>query len=110
MRQKLTDLNTDAEKLLPPNEPDGSGVGVNFADAFIKPMNTTLEDGTDVKCKRRGLRISMQIGESIGQALMSFHNDGPEPKVILERALVSAAAEAGSQLEIADGAIYLETA
>ena len=102
-------MNSDAEKLLPPNERDGSGVGVNYADAFISPMNTTLEDGTAVTCKRRGLRITLQIGESKGQALMSLHNDGPEPKVILQRALQSAAVEAGSRLEIVDGSIFLET-
>ena len=108
MRQKLAELNTEAEKLLPPNERDSSGVGVNYADAFIKPLNTTLDDGVAVTCKRRGLRISMKIGDNQGQALMSLHNDGPDPKVILERALVSAAADAGSQLEIAADGIFIQ--
>ena len=42
---------------LPQHTDDKSGIGVHYVDAYLKPMNAKLEDGTPVKCKRRGLKI-----------------------------------------------------
>src|SRR5579872_4479069 len=48
MKVTLGPENGDAEKLLPPTRDDGSGVGINYADAYLKPMKIILEDGRKV--------------------------------------------------------------
>ena len=40
--------NKDAEKLLPPVKDDGSGVGINYTDAYVKGIKLTLEDGRKI--------------------------------------------------------------
>ncbi len=62
MKVKLCDLNAAAADKLPGKADDKSGIGVHYVDAFLKPMNTKLEDGTAVKCKRRGLKIALSVG------------------------------------------------
>lgn len=59
---KLCDINTAAREKLPPGFSDKSGIGVHYTDAFIKPMNTTLPDGTRVSCKRKGLKALLTVG------------------------------------------------
>ena len=59
---KLCDINPAAKDKLPSNFSDKSGVGVHYTDAFIKPMNTTLPDGTRVACKRKGLKLLLRAG------------------------------------------------
>ena len=108
MKVKLTDVNLDAEATLPPNAKDGSQIGVNHADLYIKPMNVELEDGRKVTCKRKGLKVTMSIGDQQGEALMRRIENGPDPKNILQCALVEAAQAAGSTLSIEDNAIFLE--
>jgi len=53
VKVKLCNVNPDAEAKLPQHTGDKSGIGVHYVDAWIKPMNGKLEDGTPVKCKRR---------------------------------------------------------
>ena len=55
MKTKLCDVNTAAQEKLPRFTDDKSGIGVHYVDAYLKPMNVKLEDGTQVKCKRRVL-------------------------------------------------------
>ena len=108
MKHKITDVDNDAEKLIPPNKPDGSGIVVNYADAYIKPMNTTLEDGTKVAIKRRGLKLTLAIGDKKGEGLMRLLDNGPDVKNILQEALKAAAGEAGATFSEEDGGIYLD--
>lgn len=108
MKTRIADENPDAADLLPHNEPDGSGIGVNHADAFIKPLNTELDDGRRIVCKRKGLQITLTIGEAKGSALMDKFNYGPGEQDILIKALESAAAEAGSSFSVEDGGLYLD--
>lgn len=108
MKVKLTDVNTEAEAKLPPNEKDGSRIGVNYADLYIKPMNVELEDGRKVTCKRKGLKITMSIGEQKGEALMRRIENGPDPKNILQCALIEATQAAGKKLRVENNGIYLE--
>jgi len=105
---KLNDENLTSEDLLPPNAQDRSGVGVNYADEYIKKINTRLEDGTFVKCKRRGLRITMMVGQAKGEALINRIEHGPDPKVMLNHALTSATKATGWNFIIEDGAMYIE--
>ena len=87
MKVKLCDVNPDAESKLPPKGEDKSGVGVHYIDAYIKPMNTKLEDGTAVRCKRRGLKITLSAGAKKGEGLMRRLDVSPDPIVMLSAAL-----------------------
>ena len=70
MKVKICDVNPAATEKLPEHTGDKSGIGVHYVDAFIKPMNSKLEDGTPVKCKRRGLKIVLSAGAKKGEGLM----------------------------------------
>ena len=107
MKQKLCDVNTAAEDKLPPKTDDKSGIGVHYIDAFIKPMNAKLADGTAVKAKRRGLKITLQIGTKKGDGIMRRLQVSPDPRVMLPAALQEAAKNAGIELSIEDGAVYV---
>ncbi len=106
MRTKLCDVNTSAAEKLPPRADDKSGIGVHYVDAYIKPMNLKLEDGTPVKCKRRGLKIALSIGARKGEGLMRRIDVSPDPVAMLEAALQEAAKAAGIELVVEEGAIY----
>ena len=107
MRQRLCEVNAAAIAKLPQHTDDRSGIGVHYVDAYLKPMNTKLEDGTPVKCKRRGLRIALTAGTAKGEGLMRRLDVSRDPVAMLDAALREAAAAAGVQLTIEDGAIYL---
>ena len=107
MKVKLCDVNPDAENKLPPKGEDKSGIGVHYIDAYIKPMNTKLEDGTAVRCKRRGLKITLSAGTKKGEGLMRRLDVSPDPIVMLGAALQEAARAAGVELTVEEGAIFL---
>lgn len=108
MKLRIADENREAENLIPPDQPDGSGIGVNYVGAYIKEMNTEVE-GVNVTCKRKGLKILLAIGDDhSGEALLRRLENGPDVKVILRRALEDAAADAGYRFSVDDGVIYLE--
>jgi len=104
---KLCDIDKDATKQLPPGTPDKSGVGVHYVDAFIKPMNATLADGTSVTCKRRGLKVLLAVGEKKGEGLLRRLDVSKDPVKMLDAALREAAAGAGVELQITDDAIHI---
>ncbi len=107
MKQKLCDINHTAKEKLPPVGVDKSGIGVHYVDAYLKPMNTALEDGTQVKCKRRGLKITLSMGDKKGEGLMRRLDVSKDPQVMLEAALQEAAKNAEVDLTVKDGVIYL---
>ena len=107
MRQKLCDVNPEALQKLPQLTDDKSGVGVHYVDAYLKPMNAKLEDGTAVKCKRRGLKVSLAVGTKKGDGLLRRLELGPDPIVMLQAALQEAAKAAQVGLAVEDGAIYV---
>lgn len=107
-RYKINEESKECEEFLPPQQPDRSGVGVNYANEYLKKLNTRLEDGTAIACKRRGLRITVMVGDQKGQAVMNRLEHGPDPKVILSRALTTAIEEAGAGFFVEDGVMYLE--
>jgi hypothetical protein len=108
MKAKLCDINQSAKEKLPEFSSDRSGIGVHYVDAFVKPMNTKLDDGTRVKCKRRGLKIALSVGDKKGDGLMRRLDVSKDPVVMLDAALQEAAKNAGVCLTIEDGAIYVE--
>lgn len=107
MKVKLCDVNAAAREKLPPQFDDKSGIGVHYVDAYIKPMNTKLEDGTAVRCKRRGLKITLSAGDRKGEGLMRRLDVSRDPAVMLDAALQDAARAAGLELFVEDGAIFL---
>lgn len=109
MKVRLCDVNPAALDKLPALTEDKSGIGAHYVDAYVKPMNRKLEDGTPVKCKRRGLKLTFSVGAAKGEGLMRRLATGPDPIVMLDAALQEAATSAGVQLSIEDGGIYLTT-
>jgi hypothetical protein len=108
MKQKLCDVNAVATDKLPAHTGDKSGIGVHYVDAYLKPMNAALADGTSVKCKRRGLKITLTAGAKKGDGIMRRLDVSPDPVVMLGAALQEAAANAGVALTVEDGVIYLD--
>lgn len=104
---KLCDLNTAAREKLPPAYSDKSGIGVHYMDAFIKPMNTKLEDGTRVSCKRKGLKITLRVGTKKGEGLMRRLDVSKDPVIMLQAALQEAAQEAGVELKLTESEVLL---
>lgn len=107
MRQHLCDINPAAADKLPQHTGDKSGIGVHYVDAYLKSMNTKLEDGTPVKCKRRGLKIVLSVGTRKGEGLMRRLDVGLDPIVMLDAALQEAAQAAGVELTVENGAILI---
>jgi hypothetical protein len=108
MKMKLCDVNPAATEKLPANFADKSGIGVHYIDAYIKPMNAALEDGTKVKCKRRGLKVILTVGTKKGDGLMRRLDVSRDPVVMLQAALQEAAKNADVELTIADNAIFID--
>jgi len=104
---KLCDVNKDAVQKLPPALNDKSGIGVHYTDAFIKPMNTNLEDGTPVACKRKGLKILLVVGTKKGEGLMRRIDVSSDPIIMLNAALYDAATAAGIELKITNDEIFV---
>ena len=104
---KLCDINLAAKEKLPPAMSDKSGIGVHYTDAFIKPMNTKLADGTRVACKRKGLKIVLAVGTKKGEGLMRRLDISRDPVVMLQAALQEAAKAAGVELSITDSEVFI---
>ena len=109
MKTKRCDINSAAEQKLTRHTDDKSGIGVHYVDAYLRPMNAQLPDGTPVKCKRRGLKVTLQVGDRKGDGLMRRLEVGPDPVVMLQAALQEAAKNAGVGVSVEDGAIFLST-
>ena len=107
MKTKLCDVDPGVLDKRPQFTDDKSGIGVHYVDAYIKPMNTKLPDGTSVRCKRRGLKVTLTVGTKKGDGLMRRLDVSPDPVVMLDSALQEAAKNAGVELTVESGAIYL---
>ncbi|HEX5221310.1 MAG TPA: hypothetical protein VFZ59_17230 [Verrucomicrobiae bacterium] len=104
---KLCDINSAAKEKLPPAFSDKSGIGVHYTDAFIKPMNTKLPDGTRVSCKRKGLKVTLTVGTKKGEGLMRRLSVSKDPVVMLNSALQEAAKAAGVELKLTETEILI---
>jgi hypothetical protein len=104
---KLCDINQAAKEKLPPNVSDKSGIGVHYVDAFIKPMNTKLGDSMRIACKRKGLKITLTVGDKKGEGLMRRLGVGKDPVLMLNAALQEAAKAAGIELKITENEILV---
>jgi hypothetical protein len=106
-KTKLCDVNEAAKEKLPGRIDDKSGIGVHYMDAYLKPLNAKLPDGTMVKAKRRGLKVTLQAGTKKGDGIMRRLQVSPDPVVMLQAALQEAARNAGVELSIEGGAVYI---
>ena len=70
-------------------------------------MNTRLEDGTRVSCKRKGLKIMLRVGDQKGEGLMRKLTVSKNPVEMLNAALKEAADQAEVSLEIGEAEIKL---
>jgi hypothetical protein len=104
---KLCDVNQAAKEKLPPIFAEKSGIGSHYVDAFLKPMNTKLPNGTRVGCKRKGLKITLAVGTKKGEGLMRRLAVSKDPVVMLSAALEEAAKGAGVELKITDAEIFV---
>lgn len=104
---KICDIDPTAVEKLPPTFKEKSGIGTHYVDAMIKPMKTKLEDGTRIAAKRKGLKLMIRVGKAKGEGLMRRLEVSPDPVVMFEAALAEASLDAGVQIKIQDGAMYL---
>ena len=106
---KLCDINAVAKTRLPPAFTEKSGIGSHYVDAFIRPMNTSLPDGTRVGCKRKGLKVTLTVGTKKGEGLMRRLTVSKDPVVMLHAALQEAAKAAGVELKLTDTEVLITT-
>jgi hypothetical protein len=104
---KICDIIAAAKDKLPPACSDKSGIGAHYTDAFVKPMNTQLPDGTRVSCKRKGLKIMLRVGDKKGDGLMRRLQVGRDPVLMLQAALEEAARAAGVKLTLTETEVLL---
>jgi hypothetical protein len=108
MRVTIAFDQAQADANLPEAKPDGSGIGVNYADQIVKPFKQTLPDGRKLLLKRRGLKLTISLGDKQGEAIMRRLDHGPDVKVIFRKALEEAAGNVGAAVEFAPGAVHLD--
>ena len=107
MKTTICKVNVNAVEKLPPGADDRSGVGVHYVDAYLSPINVQLDDGMSVKCRRRGLKIVLSVGDRNGEGMLRRLAVGPDPAAMLDAALREAAAAAGLQLSVENGMIVI---
>ena len=108
MRVTIEVDEKQAETHLPEIKFDGSGIGINYADQILKPFKLTLPDGRKLLGKRRGLKITITIGDKVGEAIMRRLENGPDVKNIFRNALEQAAGNAGASVVFEPNAIHLD--
>jgi len=107
---KVAAIPEEVDAMLPKNRPDGSRIGVNYADAFGRQLNTTLGDGRAMSYKRRGLQITLTLGDRSASALMDRIEGKEDPVTILNQALEKIARELGYQFRYEERTVYFEDA
>jgi len=97
-----------ADAYLPEMKPDGSGIGVNYADQLLKPFKLTLADGRKMLLKRRGLKLTLTVGDKSGEAVLRRLDHGPDVKVMFQKALEGAAAGLSATVGFEPGTIVID--
>jgi hypothetical protein len=97
-----------AEATLQGAMPDGSGVGINYVDVIAKASKLTLPDGRKLLLKRKGLKLTLAIGDKLGEALLRRLDHGPDVHDIIRRAIEAAALAAGARASFEPGAVHLD--
>ncbi len=108
MRISIPVDEAQADAHLPEVKADASGVGINYADQILKPFKLTLEDGRKLLAKRKGLKITITIGDKQGEAILRRLDHGPDVKNMFRKALEEAARNLGAAVVFEPGAIHLD--
>jgi hypothetical protein len=109
MKTKLCDENPLAADMLKPAKNDRSGIGVHYVDAWLKPMkNLVLADGTKFAARRRGLKVTLTVGDRKGDGLMRRLDVSRDPVVMFRAALDEATGKLGIKLYAEGGQIFIE--
>ncbi len=108
MRVRLADIPSDADVFGALDFDDDSGVGIRFVDLLLKPVRATLEDGRKIRIKRRGLKLTLAIGDAKGEGLLRRLEHGPDKAQMFREAMREAAEALGVRYVEADGALFLE--
>lgn len=108
MRITIVFDEAKAEATLHGAMPDGSGVGVNYVDVIAKASKQTLPDGRKLLLKRKGLKLTLAIGDQQGEALLRRLDHGPDVHAIVRRAIEAAALAAGARASFEPGAVQLD--
>jgi hypothetical protein len=88
--------------------PDGSGVGVNYVDVIAKASKLTLPDGRKLLLKRKGLKLTLAIGDKQGEALLRRLDHGPDGREIVRKGIEAVALAAGARASFEPGAVLLD--
>jgi hydrogenase maturation factor len=72
-------------------------------------MNGKLPDDTLVKCKRRGLKVTLTVGAKKGDGIMRRLQISKDPVLMLDAALKEAAKNAGVELSVEENQIFIST-
>jgi hypothetical protein len=97
-----------ADATLRGDMPDGSGIGVNYVDVIVKASKLTLPDGRKLLLKRKGLKLTLAIGDKQGEALLRRIDHGPDVRAIIRQALEAAALAAGAKARFDPGLVHLD--
>lgn len=108
MRVTIVYDGAKAEATLQGAMPDGSGVGVNYVDVIAKASKQTLADGRKLLLKRKGLKLTLAIGERQGEALLRRLDHGPNVHDIVHKAIEAVALAAGARASFEPGALHLD--
>ena len=83
MRYRIADEDQDAEKLIPPSQPDGSGIGVNYTDAYIKPLMASYLGRLEDRLQAEGVQCRIFLMHS-GGGIISIQNAADFPVRLVE--------------------------
>ncbi|PWT89510.1 MAG: hypothetical protein C5B54_08795 [Acidobacteria bacterium] len=108
MRITIPVDEAQAETYLPEVKADASGVGINYADQILKPFKLTLADGRKFLAKRKGLKITITIGDKQGDAILRRLDHGPGVKNMFRKALEEAARNVGASVLFEPNTIHLD--
>ena len=108
MRISIVFDEAKAEATLHGAMPDGSGVGVNYVDVIAKASKQTLPDGRKLLLKRKGLKLTLAIGDTQGEALLRRLDHGPDVHDIVHQAIQEVAHAVGARASFEPGAVHLD--
>jgi len=108
MKVRLADIDPKAEEYAAAGFDDDSGVGVRYADLLLKPIRASTSDGRKITVKRRGLKLTLKIGDAKGEGLLRRLEHGPDARRMFFEAMSEAARGAGAVYLEEDGGVLLE--
>src|SRR5688500_15763894 len=110
MKHHLCHVNPAAVAKLPQHTDDKSGIGLHYVDAYVRPLLPRLADVTQVKCKRRDLKVVLSVGTRTGEGLLRRLDVSADRVLMLDAPLQEAARGAGIGSLVEDGAILVDIA